>query len=430
VLHTIETVTVASLVDPFPTDSGSKVVLAGFLEHLAARVGPENVHYLLIGGRAPGAGTDFPVRLHELPGPRIVDRVTSVITHCATGRRSLQEAMVRSPSVDRSVARILHELAPDLEIYDTVRIGQYAGPHRRARQVCYLDDLFSERYRLMLTTMRDYPDADLEPLGTFARQIPRPLRPLAGTRAGQRALLTVERPLIRRSENRAPGRFDACLLVNPGEAQRLRERAGAGADQVCSVPPLVKQAQGRQPGGRAYLGAPEFVFLGLLSQPHNEDGLRSFLLEVWPELLRRQPEARLRVVGRKARPELRALAARYGRSVIMEGFVADLDRVLGDAAAMLNPLRFGTGIKIKVIEALGRGLPVVSSPIGADGIASGPGTGVFVTSDVRQTVETMLQLTDPEANRMASKAAEAHFRRCYSREAAFTSYDRAFGFTD
>lgn len=423
-LHTTDAVAVLSLVDPYPTDSGSKVVLAGFLEYLAARVGPANVHYLLVGGRTADSADDFPVQLHELPCPGIVDRLRSVITHAATGRQSLQEAIVRSPKVGAAVTELLHHLSPQLEIYDTVRVGQYAGPRRGARQVCYLDDLFSERYRLMLATLRDYPDADLQPLGTFARQVPGPLRPLATRRAGQQVLLRAEHRLIRRSEDRAAHRFDTCLLVNPGEAQRLQARAGVGAGRVRSVPPLV--AQPRQ-GTRDYRGAPEFVFLGLLSQPHNDDGVRSFLSRVWPELLRHRPDARLRIVGRAPRPELTELAARLD-GVSLEGFVPDLGQVLGGSAAMINHLRFGTGIKIKVIEALGRGLPVISSPIGADGIASGPDTGVFVGEDVGRTVETMLALTDPEFNRVASKAAEAHFVRCYSRQAAFASYDRAFGF--
>ncbi|MGH3867941.1 MAG: glycosyltransferase family 4 protein [Pseudonocardiaceae bacterium] len=418
-----------SLADPFPTDSGSKVVMAGILEHLADRVGSANVHYLLVGGRAPGLEGDFPVRLHELPGPRVADQLTSVITCCATGRSSLQEATVRSPRVCKAIAEVLREIGPKLEIYDTVRVGQYAGQGGAARQICYLDDLFSKRYSLMLQIIRQHPDLNLQPLGTFARQIPKVLRPLANNRVGQRALLAAERRLIRRSEDQAARRFNTCLLVNPGEAELLRARAGVEPDRVLSVPPLV-QSRSALGGCRVYSGAPEFVFLGLLSQPHNEDGLRSFLLDVWPEVRRRRPDAQLRVVGRQARPKLQQLMARHGSSVITEGFVTDLDRVLGSAAAMINPLRFGTGIKIKVIEALGRGLPVVSSPIGADGIATGPDTGMFVADGARQTVDALMRLIDPEVNRTASQAALTHFTRCYSRDAVFASYDRAFGLGD
>ncbi len=421
----IHAVAVVSLVDPYPSDSGRKAVLAGFLEHLADRVGASNVHYLLVGGRATGSERALPVRLHELPGPKTVHRVTSLLTQSGTGRRSLQEAIVRSPTVAKGIAGALREIGADLEIYDTVRLGQYASSAGAARQVCYLDDLFSERYRQLLDTMRRYPHIDLQPLGAFEPQVPEVLRPLARNRRSQRVLLAAEKRLIRRSEERAARRFDACLLVNPGEAELLRTRTGVGSERVMSVPPLVGR---RRTAERCYRGASEFVFLGLLSQPHNEDGLRSFLLGVWPELVRRCPNARLRVIGREPRQGLRDLIARHGDSVVLEGYVPDLDSVFANAAAMINPLRFGTGINIKVIEALGRGLPVVASPTGADGIASGPDAGIFVTRQVDDTVEVLLRLTDSETNLRASKAAEAHFQRRYSREVAFARYDQAFGF--
>jgi len=422
----IAAVAVVSVVDPFPQDSGKKVVLAGFLDHLADRVGAANVHYLLVGGRATGSGRDFPVRLHELPAPTMAHRLASVATHAGTARCSLQEAMVRSPVTARAIAQVLRDLAVDLEIYDTVRLAQYAGAADAARQVCYLDDLFSERYRLMLAAMRRHPDVDLQPLGAFAGQVPAAVRPLATRPAMQRTLLAVEQRLVRRSEERAAHRFGTCLLVNPVEAELLRSWTGLGADRVLAVPPLLSRSRS---GYREYRGAPEFVFLGLLSLPHNDDGLRSFLLEVWPQVLRQCPDARLRVVGREPRKELGELVNRYSGSVVLDGYVPDLDAVLAGAAAMINPLRFGTGIKIKVIEALSRGLPVVSSPIGAAGMAHGPETGVFLATDVRGTVDAMLWLTDPQINRRASQAAETHFARRYSREVVFACYDRVFGFT-
>src|SRR4051812_8150838 len=92
----IRSAALISFVDPYPTDSGKPVVLDGFLQFLAARLGPENVHYLLIGGRSPDAETAFPVMLHEMPGPTTRDRLLGVLTHCVTARASLQEALLRS----------------------------------------------------------------------------------------------------------------------------------------------------------------------------------------------------------------------------------------------------------------------------------------------------------------------------------------------
>jgi Glycosyl transferases group 1 len=420
----ITSVAIVSVVDPYPTDSGKKVVLDGFLSFLADRLGAENVHYLLVGGRAADVTAEFPVTLHELAGAPMREKLASVFTRCTTGRSSVQEALTRSATVQREINEKLAELGVDMEVYDTVRLGQYADPTSTARQVCYLDDLFSERYRMMLDWMDRHPEQDMQALGTFAEHVPAKLRKIVDLPVAKRALLAFEQRMIRRSEIRAARRFDRCLLVNDREAGVLNDRADT-ADQVVAVPPMVSVDATTE---RDYAGAPEFVFLGLLSQPWNEDGLRSFTSEVWPELLRRRPDATLRVIGRQAPQWLLDLAAEQPENVLVEGYVADLDGALASAAAMLNPARFGTGVKIKVIEALGRSLPVVGTPLGADGVESGPGTGVLTPETVEETVTELLRLTDVEENRLESKAAGMHFARRYRREAAFASYAQAFGF--
>ncbi len=178
---------------------------------------------------------------------------------------------------------------------------------------------------------------------------------------------------------------------------------------------------------RHYGGAAEFAFLGLLSLPHNDDGLRFLLRAVWPLVLQRLPGARLRVIGREARPELLALADQLRDSVTVEGYVADLSEALGGVAALVNPLRFGSGIKLKVIEALGRALPVVSTPVGAEGIDSGPGTGVLVGTEPAELAELLCSLTDPTYNADISAQARARFDASYAAAAVFAAYDTAFG---
>jgi glycosyltransferase involved in cell wall biosynthesis len=96
------------------------------------------------------------------------------------------------------------------------------------------------------------------------------------------------------------------------------------------------------------------------------------------------------------------------------------------AAALINPLRFGSGIKLKVIEALGCSLPVVSTPVGAEGIASGPGSGVLVGRTPAEIADLLCTLTDPVRNAEVSAEARKHFYATYSRQAVFDAYDGAF----
>jgi glycosyltransferase involved in cell wall biosynthesis len=350
--------------------------------------------------------------------------IGSVLARTGTGRASLQESLLFTSEIRRAIHRTLDGLTPALEIYDTVRMAQYAPKHHVGKQICYLDDLFSERYGSMLAAGERYPDVKIQPLGNFATHVPRALQPLAEHPAGQRGLLRLERQLVRHSEDRAVDRFDATLLMNEQEADLLRRRCGAAAQRVQAIPPLLSRpAQVR----RDYRGAPEFIFLGQLSLPHNDDGLRSFLSKVWPLVLAARPDAQLRVVGRYPRPALTHLVSQHADSVSLEGFVPDLSKLFSRAAALINPLRFGSGIKLKIIEALGAGVPVISTTIGADGIASGADEGVLVSDQDAELAELLMVATNTCCNVHLSAAAREHFAVHYSRHAVFDCYDAAFG---
>jgi glycosyltransferase involved in cell wall biosynthesis len=416
-----ESVALVSTVDPFPADTGKKVVLAGFLEYLIDRVGRHNVHYVIVGGPAM---VEFPAHLHRVPKPGAFAAVGSVMIRTGTGRSSLQESLLHTRGMREAIHRILDQVSPALEIYDTIRMAQYAPAHSNNQQICYLDDLFSKRYETMLDATHRYPDVDIQPLANFAGYVPRPLRPLAGYQLSQRLLLRLEQKLVRRSEDRNVRRFATTLLLNEREADHLRHRSGVDGRRVQAIPPLIGQPTSIS---RHYDGAPEFVFLGQLLLPHNDDGLQSFLSNVWPLVLAARPDARLRVIGRHPRRALTDLVARHADTVMLEGFVPDLNGTFSRAAAMVNPLRFGSGIKLKIIDALGAGLPVISTSIGADGVATGPDQGVLVADDDALLAELLLQMTDCAKNGQLSSAAREHFLSHYSREAVFARYDAVFG---
>jgi glycosyltransferase involved in cell wall biosynthesis len=414
-------VALISAVDPFPTDAGKKVVLAGFLDYFIERYGADNVHYIKVG--AP-PNEPFPVQLHVVPKPPKKVVLRNIATKVALGRCSLQEAFLGSPHTAAAIKQILDSVNPKLHVYDTVRMAQYASESTKAEQICYLDDLFSERYERMLRASRTCPDVNSTALGNFAEHIPKQLQPIANNQMGQRALLRAEKALVRRSEDAAARAFRRCLLVNEEEVRVLTQRTGIAAGRVKCVPPMLKAPASST---RNYAGAPDFVFIGLLSLPHNDDGLRWFLRTTWPLLRSRLPEAKLRVIGRDAGSEVLAMGAKLSDSVTIEGYVPDLGEALGRAAAVINPLRFGSGIKLKVIEALGRAVPVVSTPVGAEGIANGAGTGVLVGSEPTELTELLCSLTDPKRNEEVSNEARLHFAGTYSRDAVFGVYDTAFG---
>jgi polysaccharide biosynthesis protein PslH len=110
---------------------------------------------------------------------------------------------------------------------------------------------------------------------------------------------------------------------------------------------------------------PRFCFIGSLDYTVNRDGLEWFIDDIWPEVLEAYPAARLVVAGKSAQP-LSFLSEAPGVTYL--GFVGDLDRVVADSDIAIVPLRVGGGIRLKILDFLSRGLPIVSTNIGAEGL--------------------------------------------------------------
>lgn len=418
-----ETALIVSATAPHPADTGKRVVLRGLVRYLADRLGAENVHYALVG--AAGCGPiPLPVQLHHLDRPAPRSQVAALAASLTRRDYPLQEALLHSAGLRRQVRELRDRLAPTIEVYDTARMSQHAPARAGARRrILYVDDLFSVRYSRMLS-MLERERVDMDPLGGFAENVPGPLRRLARRRSVYLPLLRFERARLERREPQVVRGFDASLLVNADEVALLRERSGS--DAVETFTPLLPRVH--EPVRRPVSGPAELVLLGNLFLPHNEDAVATFLRAVLPALERDGPPVRVRIIGRNAGPGLRALAARFGDRVRLEGFVEDLDAALARATAVLGPLRFGSGVKIKMLEALARGVPLLATGVAAEGIPLRPGggDGALIEDDLARWPALVRALTDPRRNAALSAAARDFFVRTYSHEVVTRQYDAIF----
>ncbi|MDN5930686.1 MAG: hypothetical protein L0I24_06440, partial [Pseudonocardia sp.] len=227
-----ETALIISATAPVPVDNGKRVVLHGLLEYLVGRLGPENVHYAIVDSPG-GVRPDFPGVAHRLDRPSAVRQLATLARRVPADRSyTVQEAMFGSSTLRDQIHDLVAWLRPDIEVYDTLRLGQHAPEATRGRRrILYLDDLFSVRYERMLTVGAE-GDVDINPLGEFAANVPAPLRALIRHRAVYRPVLRMERDRIRRAEARVVHGFDASLLVNIDEVHRLRRISGNDSVRV------------------------------------------------------------------------------------------------------------------------------------------------------------------------------------------------------
>ncbi len=189
----------------------------------------------------------------------------------------------------------------------------------------------------------------------------------ARSRRGPSALLfRAEAAALRRMERRTIGSFDDVVVVS--EQERTRLSPDARSVLVCP--------NGREPS--AVLGEapdPTVAFVATMGWAPNVDAAVWLGREIWPRVRARVPGARLLLVGKDPAPAVRALA---GGSVEVTGTVADVNPYLARSRVVVAPLRAGGGTRLKIMEALDVGRPVVATSIGCEGLGDLVGRGVVV----------------------------------------------------
>ena len=108
-----------------------------------------------------------------------------------------------------------------------------------------------------------------------------------------------------------------------------------------------------------------FLFLANFDNPANRDASDWMLAEIWPRIRAQVPAAELVLVGNNLPADLGATE----NGVLRVGYVADLDPIFAKCRVALSPVRFGTGIKTKNLSALAHAVPLVTTTVGADGMA-------------------------------------------------------------
>ncbi len=159
---------------------------------------------------------------------------------------------------------------------------------------------------------------------------------------------------------------------------------------------------------------PRMVFLGNVDSKPNIDAIRFFASEVLPPLLARSPEATLDVIG----PGADGADGRFGPRVRFRGFVPDLDAALADYDMLVAPLRFGGGTKLKVLDAMANGIPVVTTSVGAEGLSITHGEHAWLAETAPELVEGILRVKqDVELGNRLSSTAFALVRERFSWDA-------------
>jgi glycosyltransferase involved in cell wall biosynthesis len=195
-------------------------------------------------------------------------------------------------------------------------------------------------------------------------------RAAAGGRHAAFAPAWLEARRMARFEGRAVRGTSATLALTARDADRLRALAGE-PDKVHHVP---APFPARLPGAEAPLdGEPAVVLLGSGGWRPNQQGTAWFVRAVWPEVRAALPGAVLHLFGAVGRAPARP-------DVVRHPILADSRDAFAPGAVLVVPIPFGSGVRMKVLEAWARGVPVVCTPEAAVGLEAEDGRELLLAS--------------------------------------------------
>lgn len=237
-------------------------------------------------------------------------------------------------------------------------------------------------------------------MAEYARRLPVPfvydahnveyaiLQRFAGTRRDplSRAAAAVEWRRVRDYEAEVCRQSRLVFVVSDVDGAELARLAGT-AVRFCAVPIAV---DARVPAVETLTGAPALMFLGGLHWPPNADALLTFVRESWPRVRAAYPAATLTSIGRD--DSAVAAECRAAPGVRLTGWVPEIDSFVAQSRVLVVPMRAGSGMRVKILEAMARGVPVVSTTVGCEGIDVEPGRHLLVADDPAAFADAVIRV--------------------------------------
>jgi len=290
--------------------------------------------------------------------------------------------MVKEFSPD--ISRIVHELAPRADLVHVTGI----------HMVPQIEPLLTER-SVGVRFVLDLPDVESARDAKRLRFIP--LRSWSRIGFGYYDVLR-----LWAYQRRVTRWFDQVLVCSEQERERLTVSNVVVVPNAVNVPIDMPSSD---TDGRTLL------FCGTLSYPPNVDGLQYFVRTILPEIRKDIPDVRLLIIGRSPKPEVQALED--GVTIRIVSNPPTVPEYYAKATVAIVPIRFGGGTRIKILEAWALGVPVVSTPLGCEGLDAIDGEHLAVAGTPVRFAKACVELlqTPSLRRRLTARGRELVWRK-------------------
>lgn len=394
--HTVASVHILLLTQivPFPPDSGPKIKTYNVLRYLAQRHAVHLISFVRPGPEAEHARSLRAICASVTPVPLKRSRVRDIFFLARSGVSGRPFLIERDDlaNMRRAVRQVLHQHSFDAVHADQLTMGQFAVDLPLSVRV--LDE-----HNAVWTIVR-----------RAALHEPWWRRPVA----------ELEWHKLRAYEGALCARFDAVTVVSDTDRIDLEQAAEQPLTTLeipIAIDPVELPFEPRGPAARGILS------LATMFYPPNVEGVHWFATEVLPLVRADLPTIIFRIVGSRPPAQIQQLGTATS-AIEVTGYVADVTGILRQSGVLVVPLHSGSGMRVKILEAFARGIPVVSTSIGVEGIEAVPGEHLLVADTPAEFAAAVTRiLCEPKMAARLAYAARTLVERRYDWHTALSPLD-------
>lgn len=363
---------------PFPVRDGRAFTLRQYFSELA---GEYELHIVSLKYDPSFKCHDSNITFHNcLEDVPFFQKIINVFYLSLILHLPLQVSGVYSRKNLKKIKKILNEVKPDYFICDMIRTSRYVIKSKfKGIKILDMDDLLSRRYYQSIETNSDA-------LGQFRQNVPRFFLKFFDFFSLNKVVLRIEAFLMKKNEIKAPKIFDSVVLVSSKEVEILRR--ASNYNNIFQWPValnLVVTEPYKQ------FNKFDICFVGNLTVSQNIDTVEFIIDKIMPIL---DKKFSLFVAGKTN--DILLTKYKENDRVKFVGSVENISQFFSSKLCLVAPIQFGSGIKIKVLEAMSNGLPVITSKIGIEGLQVHNEVDLFVCKTAEDYAQKIQELSRNE----------------------------------
>lgn len=330
-------------------------------------------------------------KVFGLEEPNLLEKGINVLIKSFVLRKwPIQTSIMYSQKTKRKFLRIIKTVNPNVIICDMIRTAPYVrGIDKSIKKILDIDDLLSKRY----WRQSKLEQLDETVIGQMREKIPSFILKFVSKHNIMRSLLKMEAELMERHELSETKMFDEVFFCSPQDTKDFNDKSEKKAKCVHVAVDYREFSCAWEAGyDNNIIG-----YLGNIDIAANKDSVRYLINNIMPEVRKINRNMKLLVIGKCSEQNYKELCK--GEGVEFTRYVDDIKEYASKCLAIIAPIQYGSGIKIKIIESMAMRIPVITNSLGAEGLDALNGQDIIICEKIMDYVDAINRLSNESDTR-------------------------------